>query len=301
MFHDGRLALEHYGEGISAETRFNSYSMVKSLVGALIYHAIAEGKLKGLDATLGEILPGDAGLRQVTIRSLLTMRSGIAFGDGKIFGGESGAKDIEGSHINPFGPMARLHFLGLASIEASLITDGVAEPEFNYQNVNTALLGTVLEVLYRRPLPELLAEKIWLPAGTQPAFWRQAGGEKRVSAYCCLFATARDWVRVGLFLAENGTPEAPFLPEPLWREFLGLEVDYASRREGHYGQHIFQDVLDRKGQPLQGAFTYLMGQNGQILYLMPEQGLVVYRAGEKLSLLHSTLYGAWNSAGLAMR
>ena len=73
-------------------------------------------------------------------------------------------------------------------------------------------------------------------------------------------------------------------------------MDYASRREGHYGQHIFQDVLDRKGQPLQGAFTYLMGQNGQILYLMPEQGLVVYRAGEKIALLHSTLYGAWNSA-----
>ncbi|GEM_PF-3578677 len=38
-----------------------------------------------------------------------------------------------------------------------------------------------------------------------------------------------------------------------------------------------------------------MGQNGQILYIMPEKNLVVYRAGERYQLLHSTLYGAWNT------
>ena len=52
---------------------------------------------------------------------------------------------------------------------------------------------------------------------------------------------------------------------------------------------------DRAGQALQGPFTYLMGQGGQVLYLLPEQQLVVYRAGETVQLLHSTLYGAWNS------
>jgi hypothetical protein len=46
---------------------------------------------------------------------------------------------------------------------------------------------------------------------------------------------------------------------------------------------------------LQGRFTYLLGQGGQTLYLMPQHGLVVYRAGENIQLLHSTLYGAWNS------
>lgn len=39
----GRLELEHYAAGISAETRFNSFSMAKSLVGALVYRALAEG------------------------------------------------------------------------------------------------------------------------------------------------------------------------------------------------------------------------------------------------------------------
>jgi hypothetical protein len=76
---------------------------------------------------------------------------------------------------------------------------------------------------------------------------------------------------------------------------MGLDVAPEARSRDNYGQHIRQNVLDRPGQALQGPFTYLMGQNGQVLYLMPQQGLVVYRAGERIQLLHSTLYGAWNS------
>ena len=118
-----------------------------------------------------------------------------------------------------------------------------------------------------------------------------------VSAYCCLYATARDWVRIGLFLAENGAPDAPFLPEALWRQFLGLDLDAETVRRGHYGQHVLQDVLDRPGQTLQGPFTYLFGQGGQVLYLMPQRGLVVFRSGDAQQLLHSSLYAAWTATG----
>ena len=59
-----------------------------------------------------------------------------------------------------------------------------------------------------------------------------------------------------------------------------------------------QNVLDRRGQTLQGSFTYLMGQGCQVLYLTPEHDLVVYRSAENVQLLHSTLYGAWNSLEL---
>ena len=52
--HAGRLELERYAPGADAQTRFNSFSMAKSLVGALVYRALAEGKLTNLDQTLGE-------------------------------------------------------------------------------------------------------------------------------------------------------------------------------------------------------------------------------------------------------
>lgn len=297
VFRDGELALEHYADGIGPDTRFNSFSMAKSLVGALIYKALAEGKLTSLDQTLGELLPMDAGIKAVTLRALLEMRSGIAFdAEGGKFGGVSSASKDDDTVPNPFGPLARLHFLGLAAIERDLTVAPGETHEFSYQNVNTALLGEVLETVYGRPLAALLDEKLWRPAGAASALWRQPAQDAPVSAYCCVYATARDWVRVGLFLNENGGTQ-PFLPTPLWREFLGLDVAIADRHVTHYGEHTWQDVLDRPGQALQGPFTYLMGQGGQTLYLMPDKGLVVFRAGDDIELLHSTLYGAWNSLG----
>lgn len=295
VFRDGELALEHYAEGLGPETRFNSFSMAKSLVGALIYKALADGRLTSLDQTLGELLPHDAGLKAVTIRQLLEMRSGIAFdAEGGKLGGIPSASKEDDTAPNPFGPLARLHFQGIAAIERGLsVAPGETHP-FSYQNVNTALLGEVLETVYGQPLATLLNEKLWRPAGAADGLWRSAATGGTVSAYCCIYATARDWIRVGLFLSENGN-STPFLPTPLWREFLGLDVAIADRNKTHYGTHIWQDVLDRPGQALQGPFTYLMGQGGQTLYLMPDKGVVVYRAGEGIQLLHSTLYGAWNS------
>jgi len=289
----GQLEIEHYGAGANAETEFNSFSMAKSLVGALVYTALAEGRIGSLDTRLGAYLPEVPALADVSLRSLITMRASIHFDTA---GGMLGASSGKDSDIapNPFGPLARLHYMGIDAIEAGLTPTVPASDVFNYQNVNTALLGRVLESVYQQKLETLLNEQIWEPAGASTAVWRHPAGSERVSAYCCIYAKARDWVRVGMFLAENGTPDAPFLPEALWREFLGLDTSPELRSPNHYGAHIQQNILDREGQALQGPFSFLFGQNGQVLYLMPQERLVVYRAGASEQLLHSTLYDAWN-------
>lgn len=293
--HRGDLVLEHYAAGNSPETRYNSFSMVKSLVGALVFKALADGRLAGLDQTLGELLPEAPGLSGLTLRRLITMRAGIRFDTRTAsFGEPSGSKDSDTSP-NPFGPLARLHYEGLHAVQAGLTMDENPADAFAYQNVNTALLGAVLERAYAMPLERLLSEHIWMPAGAAAAAWRRPQPDAAVSAYCCLYATARDWIRVGIFLMRNGRPGDPFLPDALWREWLGLDIDGQQRSAGHYGNHARQDVLDRPGQALQGPFTYFVGQDGQILYLMPDEDLVVYRAGNGIQLLHSTLYEVWNS------
>lgn len=171
VYRDGALALEHYEAGADETTRFNSFSMAKSLVGALIYRALAEGKLQSLDQTLGELLPDDHGIAHVTLRRLLAMRAGIHFDEESKLGTASG-KDSD-TTPNPFGPLARLHFQGLGAIETGLRGATTDDDAFNYQNVNTALLGEILERLYDRPLEQLLAEKLWLApphgAGRPPA------------------------------------------------------------------------------------------------------------------------------------
>ncbi|MBW4656794.1 MAG: beta-lactamase family protein [Kaiparowitsia implicata GSE-PSE-MK54-09C] len=292
---DGKLVLERYGTGTNPETRLNSFSIAKSLVGALIFKALSEGKIESLDQSLRELLPTAPGLSDMTLRKILTMRSAVHFDSRTTSFGAPGSYKDSDTLPNPFGPLARLHFQGLDAVVHGLTLEPTPPDTFNYQNINTALLGAVLERAYGKPLETLLSEKIWLPAGAEGAIWRKPPVESSVSAYCCIYATARDWLRIGVFFAANGTMAKPFLPHTLWREFLGLDVPLAMRLDDHYGYHTLQNVLDRDGENLQGPFTYFIGQNGQILYIMPEKHLVVYRAGQRYQLLHSTLYGAWNS------
>lgn len=295
---DGRIALEHYTAGFDADTLFNSYSLIKSLIGALVLKAVSEKRIASLDDRVGGYLEdlGDEGLRAVPLRDFLQMRSGVLFeaGSAKSLSGAP-EKDLEASFANPFGPLVRLHMLGLQNVAEGLTSDPAARGRFSYQNINTVILGAVLEKVYGEPLQDILSGRIWRPAGAGPAHWRRYTGDGAVSAYCCLYARARDWIAVATFLSRNGTPQLPFLPDPLWREFTGSRFSEAQVGEGQYGYHVRHDVLDRQSQDLHGRFTYFLGRGGQIVYLMPERDLVVVRFGSGAQLLHSTLYATWRT------
>ena len=295
---DGRIVLEHYAEGLRAETLFNSYSLVKSLVGALILKAVSEHRIENLDDPLGTYLPkiGDAALRRVALASFLEMRSGVQFetGTAKSLSGTP-VKDLEASFANPFGPLVRLHMQGLEKVADSLAGNADARGLFSYQNVNTAILGAVLEKVYGEPLQDILATRIWQPAGAAPAKWRRYTQDGGVTAYCCLYARARDWIDVARFLNSNGSADTPFLPRDLWSGFMGARFTEDQLRKGQYGQHVRHDILDREGQKLQGRFTYFLGRGGQIVYLMPQRNFIVVRFGEGPQLLHSTLYATWRT------
>jgi CubicO group peptidase (beta-lactamase class C family) len=167
--------------------------------------------------------------------------------------------------------------------------------EFSYQNVNTALAGAALERVYRRPLQELLSDKIWKPAGAIDATWRRYGEGLPVTPYCCLYARPIDWLRVAQYLMTNGSPTAPFLPPRLWKTLLGIDLSHDALHQGVYGSFAYHNILDRPGQALQGPFAYFFGSKGQTVYLMPKQDLVVVRFGNKIQLLHSTLYSVGDS------
>ncbi|MES0807891.1 serine hydrolase [Roseibium sp. SCPC15] len=291
VMHDDQLALETYQERIGPGTRMNSYSLVKSLVGALILRAHAEGKIGSLEDPVGMYLHGigsDA-FQMRPLRSFLTMRSGLEL--------EADGSDKQGRlrQVNPLGNLARLHAHGLSGIEERLAVAKGNEDRFSYQNVNTAVLRQVLFNVYRQPVHNLLAEKIWQPAGAGDAFWLRHPESGDVTAYCCLYATARDWARVGSYLMKNGTPRKSFLPEGLWSDYFDRGLSGKELAGDVYGLHVRHNVLDRQGEDLQGPFTYMMGQGGQIVYMMPEKNLVVVRFGKRHALLHSTLYSVWNS------
>jgi CubicO group peptidase (beta-lactamase class C family) len=78
---DGHTVLEHYYRGSASDTS-NVFSVTKSVIGTLIGIAISEGSLRGVDQTLGELLPAYAADMEpeeaaITLRQLLTMTAGF--------------------------------------------------------------------------------------------------------------------------------------------------------------------------------------------------------------------------------
>ena len=280
----GVLQAEVYGDGIGRETLLNSYSMVKSLVGALVLRAVADGRIAGLDTDLRDILGPDA--PRITIAAALTMTSGLIMAQEPPKGPQS--LDDEGGY-SAWGPLARLHAYGIRTVLLDLRVDPALAGAFHYQSANTALLGLVLETVYGRPLPEILSDQIWRPAGAATAQWRLTPAGQGVSAYCCLYARPVDWLKVGEFLLRNGGAE-PFLQPDLWQDFILPDLTPAARQQGVYGWHIRHDVLDRDGAGIAGPFAYMTGLDGQMVYLIPGADTVVVRFGERVQLLHSTIY-----------
>ncbi|KHQ53441.1 hypothetical protein [Mameliella alba] len=123
-----------------------------------------------------------------------------------------------------------------------------------------------------------------------PAEWCENPNSGRVSAYCCLCATPRDWAKVAHYLLQNGTGAHPFLPDTLWRDWILPDLAPAVRHAGAYGGHLRHDVLDRPDEALQGPFSYMAGHGGQVVYLLPARDTVVVRFGARPQLLHTTLY-----------
>jgi CubicO group peptidase (beta-lactamase class C family) len=89
----GYLVVERYWHGVKAGDGHDVRSVTKSFVSALVGIALRDRQLQGLDQTVGELLAdhlpatADPRLRQVTLKQLLTMTSGLA-GDDSSLGGD---------------------------------------------------------------------------------------------------------------------------------------------------------------------------------------------------------------------
>jgi CubicO group peptidase (beta-lactamase class C family) len=98
----GYLVYERYWHGMTAGDGEDLYSVTKSVVSALVGIALGEGKLKGLDQTVGELLArhlprgADPRLARVTLEQLLTMTSGLA-GDDPSLGGDPRISQRQGA------------------------------------------------------------------------------------------------------------------------------------------------------------------------------------------------------------
>ena len=154
----GYLVYEHYRRGLDQADGHDVRSITKSVTGALIGIALAEGKIKSLDQTVGELLaaqlPKDADPRfaAVTVKQLLTMTSGVA-GDYEGTGGDNRLTDAMWS-----SPDWIRHILG-----QRLDTD--PGTHFAYSDRASHLLSAIVANVSGQSTLEFARAKLFNPLG----------------------------------------------------------------------------------------------------------------------------------------
>jgi CubicO group peptidase (beta-lactamase class C family) len=274
VWHRGALRYEKYWPPFDAKTRTNPNSMHKAVLALAIGAAVTDGVIPSLDSKASRWLTEwqDDARRDVTVEDLLRMESGIEL---PRFGTWKATKLLLGSNL----PGAVL----------SLSYARAPKTYFEYSNANSQLLLLLLERATGQPYESYLSRRLWQPLGAaEAALWMdRKDGVPR--GFCCFFASARDWLRVGLLLAADGKVGERQLISSEWVRAMKTP----SATNPNFGMHLWlgsPPQTERKYNDysvkafhsekfLADDIYYIDGFGGQRVYIVPSRELIVVRTG----------------------
>ena len=273
VLHDDQIVLEKYFHGAGQSSRFVSQSVGKSIVSILVGAAVSDGAIKSVDDPVVKYLPylSNSGYRDVTIKNLLEMSSGVQYSE-DYTDPKSGAALIGAALLT--GDPTFQHFA--ASIGSTATKPGT---QFNYQSVNTQVLGLLLEQVTGKRLNQYAEEKLWKKIGAQSdAFFYRAQKQPDTCAFACFNATVRDYARIGLMMMRGGMLGNNRVLPPSWvHDSTTPDADYLQPKPA-----VSNGAPTRQGYAYQwwipygheGAFN-AEGIYGQSIYVNPTRRVVI--------------------------
>ena len=155
----------------------------------------------------------------------------------------------------------------------------ISEPGkvFKYQSGNTQILGYIVEEATKVDLSKYAHDKIWSKIGIESdIFWsldKENGDEK---SFCCLYASAKDYAKLGMVLLHKGyyngqqiVPEK-YVADMVSPEPLSTEDNIPNYRYGLQTWTYMDDEVQ---------VNYMRGVSGQYIITIPEENLLIVRVG----------------------
>ena len=249
--HNGKILLEEYGEGYNKTDFVTSQSIAKAFYAVLFGVAIEKGLLNELDEPIKNYLPvwKDDERGKITIRNLLEMKSGL-------YRSESWNEEM---------------FLSSNNLDFALNVELVNKPGelFEYNNVNTALLGPVIEQIFNASPHEVLKKEILEPLEiTDYGLWKDHALND--VTFHGIDMAPIDFIKFGQLYAQNGMWDGQQI---INKQFLEESIQPISEGPGEfYGMHTsIRKITETKRLLVKEGF------NGQYLFVIPEHDLVVVK------------------------
>jgi CubicO group peptidase (beta-lactamase class C family) len=279
VYRSGSLELEHYYPGHDLLTITPTQSMHKSVLAMLIGIAIDQGHIPSVDTPASVFLTEWANdeRSKITIRQMLQQVSGIDF--------------------DSFSPNITSSFFQLIfgdNIRQVALNSGVLFPpdtEFDYNSVNPQALGILLERATGQSYADYLSSALWQHIGAPDATVVIDSEENGMArTFCCLQATARSWLNLGLLHLNDGKVADKQVVPAKWMRAIKtpgkiqanygyltwLGTEWAEYR--YYNRKTETRVLHSEAFAAPDII-YFDGMGGQRVYIIPSARMIIVRTG----------------------
>ena len=254
----GQLVAEGYCRaGADRELIASLQSATKSVTSLLLGIARDADLLADLDQPVCEVLASACekypNKRKVTLRHLLTMRSGIDFPN------EDFALDMEhGGHKD--------------SAERVLAQPLARKPgeHFHYQDSDVHLLGAAIAEATGRSLSEFAQAHLFAPLGITDSLWLSHADGRNYGAFG-LYLRPRDFAKLGLLALDRGSFHGERIVSEAWIEqSTQLQAESSGKpHENGFDYGYYWWVSEQHG-----AFS-ADGHGGQLAWVQPELDLLI--------------------------
>jgi CubicO group peptidase (beta-lactamase class C family) len=280
VVHGGRIVVERYAPGFDAKMPLLGWSMTKAALNALVGLRVKDGKLDLADKALLPQWRGEGDKRRdISLDNLLRMSSGLAFNE---------------SYDDPLADVTQMLFVAgdQARFAAAKELDHPPGSYWHYSGGASAIIAHILRATFATEGDYLRypRERLFGPLGMKSAILEpDASGTFAASSF--LYATARDFARLGLLFLQDGMWERNVLLPDNWVVYSRGPA--RTSPDGSYGAHLWLRLPESEGlgvPPMPEDAYYFLGYEQQIVAIVPSRDLVIVRLG-------LTQYqGAWDHA-----
>lgn len=267
---DGAVIAERYAEGFTRDTPFLSWSVAKSVTATMVGAAVHQGFLDITAPAPVAEWANDRRRAAITWNDLLQMQSGLAFSE---------------IYADPNSDAAQMLFrardAGLVAAKKPLLHEPGAV--WSYSSGTTNLLQrTLRETLDGNDVDyhAFARDAIFEPIGA-PSFVLEPDSSGTFVGSSFMYATARDWAKLGLLYLNDGVVDGErVLPEG-WSRYVAAP---AGASDGFYGGQFWLNHPGKDGRPkympgLPDEAYVMAGHEGQFVVIIPDKNMVIVRTG----------------------
>jgi CubicO group peptidase (beta-lactamase class C family) len=260
---NGRRVSEVYFNGDSAESLHDIRSATKSITATLMGIAVQQGFVHSVDDSIALYLPGlpHDGKQNITIRDLLTMRSGLSANDddplspGNEDNLDKSSDWLKAAYAVPVKEQAGRTYV--------------------YCSLNAFLAGVIVAKAAGLPLDEFARKNLFMPLGIQRFAWlKAAGGQTKGQGN--LFIRARDLAAIGQLYLDRGVFRQKRVLKSAWIEkswAAQVSISSSDPYADFYGYMWYS-----RDEPTRAGVTpvhFASGNGGNKVYVVPSRHLVI--------------------------